>query len=233
MCDLISLTRDWTCAPAREAQSLNHWTAGEFLVWANCNLITSLRAFLVAQLVKNRLQFRRPWFDSYVGKICRRRDNRPPTPEFLGFPGDSAGKESTCNAGDLGLIPGLGRFPGKGNGCPLQYSGLKNSIDCVVHGVTESWTGLSSFSFFFGVKHSMWDLISLGIEPVPPAVEAQSLNHWTGREFLVWANCNLITSLKILSPNTVILCCILRYEGCMLDSQLCLTLYDPMEPITC
>ena len=147
MCDLISLTRDWTRAPAGEAQSLNHWTAGEFLVWANCNLITSLRAFLVAQLVKNRLQFRRPWFDSCVGKICRRRDNSPPTPLFLGFPGDSAGKESTCNAGDLGSIPGLGRFPGKGNGYPLQYSGLENSMDCVVHGVTKSWTGLSSLFF--------------------------------------------------------------------------------------
>ena len=41
----------------------------------------------------------------------------------------SAGKESTCNAGDLGLIPGLGRSPGKGNGNPLQYSGLENSMD--------------------------------------------------------------------------------------------------------
>ena len=43
---------------------------------------------------------------------------------FLGFPGGSAGKESACNAGDLGLTPGLGRSPGEGNGCPLQYSGL-------------------------------------------------------------------------------------------------------------
>ena len=42
----------------------------------------------------------------------------------LGFPGGSAGKESACNAGDLGSIPGLGRSPGKGKGYPLQYSGL-------------------------------------------------------------------------------------------------------------
>ena len=49
---------------------------------------------------------------------------------FLGFSGGSAGKESTCNAGDLGSIPGLGRSPGEGNGYPFQYSGLENSMDC-------------------------------------------------------------------------------------------------------
>ena len=52
-----------------------------------------------------------------------------PIPVFLGFPCDSAGKESSCNAGDLGSIPGLGRLPGEGKGYPLQYSGLENSID--------------------------------------------------------------------------------------------------------
>ena len=56
------------------------------------------------------------------------------------FPGGSAGKESACNAGDLGLIPGLGRSPGEGNSYPLQYSGLENSMDCmyIAHGVTKS-----------------------------------------------------------------------------------------------
>ena len=48
---------------------------------------------------------------------------------ILGFPGGSAGKESTCNAGELGSIPGLGRSSGEGNGYPLQYSGLKNPMD--------------------------------------------------------------------------------------------------------
>ena len=48
---------------------------------------------------------------------------------MLGFPGGSAGKESTCNAGDLGSIPGLGRCPGEGNGYPLQFSDLENSMD--------------------------------------------------------------------------------------------------------
>ena len=60
--------------------------------------------------------------------------------ERQGFPCGSAGKESACNAGDLGLIPGLGRSPGEGKGYPLQYSGLEKSMDCIVHGVTKSWT---------------------------------------------------------------------------------------------
>ena len=68
-----------------------------------------------------------------------------PTPVFLGFPCDSAGKESVCNVGDLGLIPGLGRFLGEGKGYPFQYSGLENSMDCIDHGVTKSWTWLSNF----------------------------------------------------------------------------------------
>ena len=69
------------------------------------------------------------------------------TPVFLGFPFGSAGKESTCNAGDLDLIPGLGRSPGEGNGYPLQYSGLDNPMDCTVHGVAKSQTQLSDFHF--------------------------------------------------------------------------------------
>ena len=68
-----------------------------------------------------------------VGKIPWRRDWLP-TPVFLGFPGGSDGKEASCNVGDLGLIPGLGRSPGEGIGYPLQYFGLENSMECVVHG---------------------------------------------------------------------------------------------------
>ena len=55
-----------------------------------------------------------------------------------GFPGGSDGKESACNAEDLGSSPGLGRSPGEGSGNPLQYSGLEKSIDSIVHGVTKS-----------------------------------------------------------------------------------------------
>ena len=63
------------------------------------------------------------------------------------FPGSSAGKESACNAGDLGLIPGLGGSPGEGKGHLLQYSGLENSMVCIVHGVTKSRTWLSDLHF--------------------------------------------------------------------------------------
>ena len=62
---------------------------------------------------------------------------------YLGFPDSSGGKESACNAGDLGSVPGLGRSSGEGKGYPLQYSGLENSMDCIVHGVAKSWTRLS------------------------------------------------------------------------------------------
>ena len=55
------------------------------------------------------------------------------------------GKESTCNVGNPGSIPGLGKCPGEGNGYPLQYSGLENSTDCTAHGVAESQTRLSNF----------------------------------------------------------------------------------------
>ena len=63
----------------------------------------------------------------------------------MGFPGGSDCKESACKTGDLVLIPGSGRFPGEGNGNPLQYSGLENSVDrgtwwATVHGVAESVT---------------------------------------------------------------------------------------------
>ena len=63
--------------------------------------------------------------------------------ERTGFPSSgqgSVGKESACNVEDLGSIPGLGRSPGEGNGYPLQYFGLENSMDYIVHGVAESDT---------------------------------------------------------------------------------------------
>ena len=92
-----------------------------------------------AQLVKNGLQCRKPQFESWVRKNCWRRD-RLPTLILLGFPGGSAGRESACNVGDLGSIPGLGRSPGEGKGYPLQYFGLENSMDHIVHQGTESDT---------------------------------------------------------------------------------------------
>ena len=67
----------------------------------------------------------------------------------LGFPGGSDSKESACNVGDPGLIPGSRRFPGEGNGNPLQYSCLKNPMErgawqATAHGVAKRWAGLSN-----------------------------------------------------------------------------------------
>ena len=61
------------------------------------------------------------------------------------FPDSSAGKESACNTGDPGSIPGLARSPGEGKEYPRQYSGLENPMDCIVHRVAESQTRLSDF----------------------------------------------------------------------------------------
>ena len=84
----------------------------------------------------------------FLGQAEPRRRHRLPTPEFLGFPGDSDGKESACNGGDLGSIPGLEKSPGGGHGNTLQYSCLENAMDSgawctTAHGVSKSQTGLS------------------------------------------------------------------------------------------
>ena len=108
------------------------------------------------------LQCRRPWCDSWVGKIRWRRD-RLPTPVFLGFPGGSDSKESFCNAGDLGSIPGLGRSPGGGHGNPLQYPCLENPWgqrslvgyspqDCKESDTTERLSTAHAFECWAGVR---------------------------------------------------------------------------------
>ena len=79
------------------------------------------------------------------GRSAREEIGYPPV--FLGFPCGLAGKESACNVRALGSIPGLGRYPGKGKGYPLQYSGLENSMYCIVQGVAKSRTQLSNFHF--------------------------------------------------------------------------------------
>ena len=103
-------------------------------------------ASLVAQMVKNLPAVLETWVQSLGWEIPWRRAWQP-TPVFLPgeSPGGSVGKESACNAGDLGLIPGLGSSPGEGNSYPLQYSGLENSVDCIVHAVAKSRTRLSDF----------------------------------------------------------------------------------------
>ena len=83
------------------------------------------------------------WITS-VENFSRDGNTRPPylPPDS---PCGSAGKESACNAGDLGLISGLARSPGVGKCYPLQISGLENSMDCIVHEDAKSWTWLSNF----------------------------------------------------------------------------------------
>ena len=134
----------------------------------------------IAQLVKNLPAMQELRFYSWVGKICWRRD-RLPTPVFLGFPYGSAGKESTCNVGDLGSTPGLGRSPGEGKGYPLQYSGLENSMDCIVHGVVKSQTRLSDFSLSLSHgerKHYTAGFIVLKSSFVRPWKKQQSQKQW-------------------------------------------------------
>ena len=125
-------------------------------------------ASLVAQLVKNLPAMQETPVRFLVWEDPWRRV-RLLIPVFLGFTGGSAGKESACNVGDLGSIPGMGRCPGEGNSYPLQYSGLENCMDCIVLGVTESRTRLSNFHFTSGVspvnfRHpsGVWDHIPHG-----------------------------------------------------------------------
>ena len=75
-------------------------------------------------------------------------DTGRPLPTSV-LPCGSAGKESACSAGDLGLIPGLGRSPGEEKSYPLQYSGLENSMDCIVHGVPKSRDTTERLALFF------------------------------------------------------------------------------------
>ena len=141
---------------SRHRISLAEVTSRLALVWAS----------LVAQLVKNPPAMWETWVRSLdwedkqtnkqKDKLSKAptkqtqdfpsRDNWPLSP-CLGFPGGSAGKESTCNVGDLGLIPEFGRSPGEGHGYLLQYSGLENFIDCIVLGVAKHRTQLSDFYF--------------------------------------------------------------------------------------
>ena len=100
---------------------------------------------LAARLVKNPPAVRETRFHPWVGKAPWRREWLP-TPVFLGFLGGSAGKESACKAGDPGSIPR------EGKGYLFQYSGLENSMDYIVHGVTNSQTEQLSLWLYDGNK---------------------------------------------------------------------------------
>ena len=82
-----------------------------------------------------------------------------------GFLGGSAGKESTCNEGDMGSIPRLGRYSGEGNGYPLQYTCLKNPMDCVVCGVTKSLDRTKRLPLFFSSAKFRHSVMSNSLQP--------------------------------------------------------------------
>ena len=140
-CEVIASWSLWD-----SASSSITWGSWIFKLMIYCKSLWCPWASLIGQLVKNlpAMQETPVWF---LGRKSPWRRDRLLTSVFLGFPGGSAGKESTCYVGDLSLIPGLGRFPGEGKGYPLQYSGLENSMDCIVHRVPKSWTLLSDFQF--------------------------------------------------------------------------------------
>ena len=131
----------------------------------------------------------------------------------MGFPCGSAVNESTCNAGDLSSIPGLGRCPGEGKDYPLQYSGLENSMDCIVHGVSKSWTQLSDFHFhtFLCMK------CSLGIFNF--LEEISSLSH-----SIVFLYFFFIVHLRRLSYISLLFFGTLYSDGYIFPFLLCLSL---------
>ena len=125
-----------------------------------------------------------------------------PTPVFLGFPCGSAGKESTCIVGDPGLIPGLGRSPGVRKGYLHQYSGLANSMDSIVHGVTNSWEQLRDFHFRreISLVQSL-NRVQLFATPRTAAHQA-SLSITNSRSLL-----QLLSIDSVMPSNHLILCC--------------------------
>ena len=84
---------------------------------------------MVAQLVKNQPAVQETPVRFLGQEDPLKKGQATYSTVFLGFPGGSDAKESACNAGDLGLIPESGRYPGEENGYSLQYSGLENSMD--------------------------------------------------------------------------------------------------------
>ena len=90
---------------------------------------------------------------SFHSNENKKEDKKMPCFSYEGFLSGSAGKESACNMRSLGSVPGLGRSPGEGKGCPLQFYGLENSMERIVLGVAKSQTQLNDFHFI-NASHS-------------------------------------------------------------------------------
>ena len=169
--------------------------------------------------------------DFWVGKITWQRD-RLPTPVFLGFHGGSAGKESACNEENQGSIPGLGRSPGEGYS--LQYSCLENSMDCIVHGVAKSQTGLSDFHFhFLNMILDSWladgpnntsvpgylTEVSWGVWNILGGAWIQSCFCWLYRASPYLAAKNIINLILVLTIHLVMSMC--RVISCVVEEDVC------------
>ena len=148
---LSSPTRDWTCTPCIGRWNLNHWRQGKPL-FIHLTLSSLVKNPLDLCLIHPVAMGSDDWIITFRQSTLTfeqiRHRNKKLSFEchkdfsVISFPCGSAGKESACNARDLGSITGLGRSPGEGKGYPLQDSGLENSIDCVVYGVAKSRTWL-------------------------------------------------------------------------------------------
>ena len=117
----------------------------------------------------------------------------------LSFRCGSVGKESACKGGDLGSIPGLGRSPGERKGYPLQYSGLENSMDCVVQGVSKSRTRLSDFHFTSSLYIHLNGLVTLQGDPTSPFWRRSALGFLWREWCWSWNSSTLATSCKELT----------------------------------
>ena len=114
-----------------------------------------------------------------------------------------ARKESVCNAGDLGSIPGLGRSPGEGKDNSLQYSGLENSMDSIVHGVTKSQTWLSEFHFTSSYAFSSVQSLShVRLFVIPWTAARQASLSITDS----WSLLKLMSIKSVMASNHLILC---------------------------
>ena len=165
------------------------WTAAcqAFLSFTISWSLLKLMAFLVAQMIKNPLAMQETTVQ-FLGREDPLERDRLPAPVTLGFPGGSDGEESTCNAGDLGLSPGLGRSPREGNGYPLQYSDLEHPMDYIVHGVAKSQTRLSDVHFHV---HVHW--FNDAIQPSHPLCP-----------FLLFLLSSFLPSIKVFSNELVL-----------------------------
>ena len=106
----------------------------------HCNLlIICIQTSLIAQLVK-KPPASPETLVQFLGLEDPLEKGQATSPVYLDFPCGSAGKESACIEVDLGSISGFRRSPGEEKGYPLQYSGMESSMDCIIHGLTKSWT---------------------------------------------------------------------------------------------